>query len=207
MFKLPDLPYAKSALAPHISERTLEFHHGKHHAAYVTNANKMLEDDKALAGKSAEEIVRAAGKDKSKTGLFNNAAQAWNHSFFWNCMRPKGGGTPSGELAKRIDASFGSFDKFCEEFKQAAVSQFGSGWAWLVEDGGKLAVVKTPNADNPLVHGKTPLLTLDVWEHAYYLDYQNRRPDFVQAFLDNLANWDFAQKNLERSPVGASAAG
>jgi Fe-Mn family superoxide dismutase len=196
MLTLPDLPYAKNALAPHISERTLEFHHDKHHAAYVTNGNNLLKDS-PLANKPIEEIVRAAAKDQALTGLFNNAAQVWNHTFFWSSMRPNGGGAPSGSLAKRIDADFGSFDKFCEAFKQAAVTQFGSGWAWLIEDGGKLAVIKTANADTPVAHGKKPLLTIDVWEHAYYLDYQNRRPDFVQTFLEKLANWEFAQKNME----------
>jgi Fe-Mn family superoxide dismutase len=140
--------------------------------------------------------VRAAAKDKEQAGLFNNAAQAWNHTFFWHCMTPKGGHEPSGELGKRISGDFGSFDAFCEKFEEAAVGQFGSGWAWLVEDGGKLDIVTTSNADTPLVHGETPLLTLDVWEHAYYLDYQNRRPDFVKAFLEHLVNWDFVEQNL-----------
>jgi Fe-Mn family superoxide dismutase len=195
MLQLPDLPYARSALDPHVSERTLDFHYGKHHAAYVTNANKMIEGT-PLADKSLEEIVQAAAGDASKAGLFNNSAQVWNHTFFWNSMAPSGGGQPSGEIGKRIDADFGSYDQFREAFVTAATTQFGSGWAWLVEDGGKLAVTKTANADTPLVHGQKPLLTIDVWEHAYYLDYQNRRPDFVNAFLDHLANWEFAEGNL-----------
>jgi Fe-Mn family superoxide dismutase len=195
MLQLPDLPYARSALDPHVSERTLDFHYGKHHAAYVTNANKMMEGT-PLADKSLEEIVQAVAGDASKAGLFNNSAQVWNHTFFWNSMAPSGGGQPSGEIGKRIDADFGSYDQFREAFVTAATTQFGSGWAWLVEDGGKLAVTKTANADTPLVHGQKPLLTIDVWEHAYYLDYQNRRPDFVNAFLDHLANWEFAEGNI-----------
>ena len=195
MLYLPDLPYRRSALDPHVSERTLDFHYGKHHAAYVTNANKMIEGT-PLADKSLEEIVQVAAGDASKAGLFNNSAQVWNHTFFWNSMAPSGGGQPSGEIGKRIDADFGSYDQFREAFVTAATTQFGSGWAWLVEDGGKLAVTKTANADTPLVHGQKPLLTIDVWEHAYYLDYQNRRPDFVNAFLDHLANWEFAEGNI-----------
>ena len=195
MLQLPELPYGKSALDPHVSERTLEFHHGKHHATYVNNANNMIKDT-PLADAALEEIIDAAAADAEKTGLFNNAAQVWNHTFFWNSMSPSGGGQPSGEIARRIDADFGSYDKFREAFLTAATTQFGSGWAWLVENGGKLEVTKTANADTPLVHGKKPLLTIDVWEHAYYLDYQNRRPDFVNAFLDHLANWEFAESNL-----------
>jgi len=195
MLELPELPYARDALAPHISERTLEFHHGRHHAAYVTNANNLIKDT-PLAGKSLEAIVMEAAGDTAKAGLFNNAAQIWNHTFFWNSLSPSGGGQPSGALAKRIDADFGSFDRFREAFQTAAVTQFGSGWAWLVEDRGKLAVTKTANADTPLVHGQKALLTVDVWEHAYYLDYQNRRPDFVKTFLEKLANWEFVEKNL-----------
>jgi Fe-Mn family superoxide dismutase len=196
MIELPALPFAQNALEPHISARTLEFHHGKHHAAYVANTNNLIKDG-PLAKAPLEEIIKSAAGDASKAGLFNNAAQVWNHTFFWNGMKPKGGGRPSGAVAQKIDAAFGSFDKFCDEFKQAGVTQFGSGWAWLVEDGGKLAIMKTPNADLPMAHGKKALLTCDVWEHAYYLDYQNRRPDFIQAFLEHLVNWDFVQKNLE----------
>jgi superoxide dismutase, Fe-Mn family len=168
--ELPPLPYDKSALAPFISERTLEFHHGKHHAAYVTNGNNLIKDT-PLADLPIEEIIKAVAGDPAKAGIFNNAAQVWNHSFFWNCMTPSGGGQPSGEIGQRIDAAFGSFDKFCEAFKTAAVTQFGSGWAWLVLDGGELKVTKTANADLPLAHGQKALLTVDVWEHAYYLDY------------------------------------
>jgi Fe-Mn family superoxide dismutase len=195
LLELPALPYAENALDPHISARTLEFHHGKHHATYVTNANNMIKDTD-LADKSLEDIVRAAAGDAEKAGLFNNAAQVWNHTFFWNSMSPAGGGAPSGDLAGRIDADFGSYDAFCEAFIQAAVTQFGSGWAWLIEENGKLAVTKTANADTPLAHGQKALLTVDVWEHAYYLDWQNRRPDFVKCYLDNLVNWEFAESNL-----------
>jgi len=195
-FELPPLPYAKNALEPHMSAQTLDFHHGKHHQAYVTNLNNLVKDT-PLAGQSLEQIIQATVKDESKAGLFNNAAQVWNHTFFWNCMKPNGGGAPTGALAQKINAAFGSFDKFKEQFKQAAATQFGSGWAWLVSDGGQLKVTKTPNAVNPMAQGQTALLTCDVWEHAYYLDYQNRRPDFVQTFLDKLVNWDFVAKNLK----------
>jgi Fe-Mn family superoxide dismutase len=194
-FELPPLPYDKSALEPHVSAKTLEFHHGKHHQAYVTNLNNLVKDT-PLASQSLEAIIKATAKDESKAGVFNNAAQVWNHTFFWNSMTPKGGGKPSGDLAGKIDQAFGGLDKFKEQFKAAAVGQFGSGWAWLVADGGQLKIAKTPNAVNPMSQGQTALLTCDVWEHAYYLDYQNRRPDFVQAFLDNLVNWDFVAKNL-----------
>ncbi len=195
-FELPTLPYEKDALEPHMSAKTFEFHHGKHHNTYVVNLNGLL-DGSDMAGKSLEEIIMATAGDSSKAGMFNNAAQVWNHTFFWNSMKPGGGGAPSGDLAAKIDEAFGSLDKFKEAFKQAGATQFGSGWAWLVVgDGGKLEVVKTPNAENPMTQGKTPLLTCDVWEHAYYLDYQNRRPDFLAAFLDHLVNWDFAAENL-----------
>jgi len=194
-FELPPLPYDKSALEPHVSAKTLEFHHGKHHQAYVTNLNNLVKDT-PMANQSLEEIIKATAKDESKAGIFNNAAQVWNHTFFWNSMKPKGGGKPSGDLAAKIDQAFGGLDKFKEQFKTAAVGQFGSGWAWLVSDGGQLKITKTPNAVNPISQGQTALLTCDVWEHAYYLDYQNRRPDFVQSFLDNLVNWDFVAKNL-----------
>ena len=194
-FTLPPLPYPKDALAPHTSAETLEFHHGKHHQAYVTNLNNLVKDT-PMANQSLEEIIKATAKDESKAGIFNNAAQVWNHTFFWNCMKPNGGGKPSGALASKIDQAFGGYDKFAEQFKNAAVTQFGSGWAWLVSDGGTLKVTKTPNAVNPMAQGQKALLTVDVWEHAYYLDYQNRRPDFVQTFIDKLINWDFVAKNL-----------
>jgi len=195
-FTLPELPYAQNALEPYISARTLEFHHGKHHNAYVVNLNKLVEG-KSLANEPLEKIIKEAAGNPEMTPVFNNAGQVWNHTFFWNCMKPQGGGRPTGDIGKAIERDFGSYEKFAEEFKAAAVAQFGSGWAWLVSDGGKLSVMKTPNADLPMVHGRTALLTCDVWEHAYYLDYQNRRPDFVQAFLDNLVNWDFVERNLQ----------
>jgi superoxide dismutase, Fe-Mn family len=194
-FELPPLPYDKTALEPHMSAKTLEFHHGKHHQAYVTNLNNLIKDT-PLAAKSLEEIIKATAKDEAKAGVFNNAAQVWNHTFFWSSMKPSGGGAPAGDLAQGVTRDFGGLDKFKELFKAAAVGQFGSGWAWLVADKGELKIVKTPNAVTPLTSGQVPLLTCDVWEHAYYLDYQNRRPDFVQTFLDKLANWDFAAKNL-----------
>lgn len=194
-FELPPLPFAQDALEPHISANTLGFHHGKHHNAYVTNLNNLTQDS-PLAGKSLEEIIKATAGDAAQAGVFNNAAQVWNHTFYWNSMKSGGGGAPSGDLAGRIDDAFGGLDKFKAEFKAAAIGQFGSGWAWLVVDGGNLEIVKTANADTPIAHGQTPLITCDVWEHAYYLDFQNRRPDYLQAFLDNLVNWDFAAANL-----------
>lgn len=192
---LPPLPYAQNALEPHITANTLSYHYGKHHQAYVTNLNNLIKDT-PMAGAPLEEIIKQSAKDSSKAGIFNNAAQVWNHTFYWNSMKPNGGGTPKGELAKKIDKDFGGFDKFKEAFKQAAATQFGSGWAWLVLDGGTLKVTKTGNADLPMAHGQKALLTIDVWEHAYYLDFQNRRPDYVTTFLDKLVNWDFAEKNL-----------
>ncbi|GAA0535396.1 Fe-Mn family superoxide dismutase [Rhizomicrobium palustre] len=195
--QLPELPYAKDALAPHISAQTLEFHHDKHHAAYVTNANKIIAGT-PLESASLEEIVQAAAADASKKALFNNAGQVWNHNFLWNSMTPNGGGAPTGDIADLIKSDFGSYETFVETFQTTAVGQFGSGWAWLVLDGGKLKIEGTANADTPLVHGKKPLLTADVWEHAYYLDYQNRRPDYVKTFLAHLVNWNFANANLKK---------
>jgi superoxide dismutase, Fe-Mn family len=194
-FELPPLPFPKDGLEPHMSTRTLEFHYGKHHQTYVATLNKLLEGS-PLASQSLEAIIRATAKDESKRSIFNNAAQVWNHTFFWNSLKPGGGGKPGGDLLKRIEQGFGDFDKFKEQFKAAAVGQFGSGWAWLVLDQGKLAITKTPDAVNPMVQGQTALLACDVWEHAYYLDYQNRRADFVGVFLDHLVNWGFAAKNL-----------
>ncbi len=192
-FELPNLPFASDALEPHISANTLSFHHGKHHNTYVTNLNNLVGD----TDKNLEDIIRESAGDPGKAGVFNNAAQVWNHTFYWNSMKPGGGGAPSGGVASGIDAAFGSLDKFKEEFKNAAVTQFGSGWAWLVVDGGTFKIVKTANAETPIVGGQIPLITCDVWEHAYYLDFQNRRPDYAQAFLDHLVNWDFAASNLE----------
>ena len=193
--ELPALPYDATALEPVISAHTLSFHHGKHHLAYVNNYNNLVKDS-AFADQSLEDVIKAVAGDASKIGIFNNGAQVWNHTFFWNSLSPTGGGTPTGALLAKIEADFGSFDAFVAEFKNAAATQFGSGWAWLVLDGGKLKVTKTANADTPLAHGQTPLFTVDVWEHAYYLDFQNRRPDFVAAVLDKLANWDFVAANL-----------
>jgi Fe-Mn family superoxide dismutase len=192
--ELPALPYAKDALAPHISAETLDFHHGKHHKAYVDNLNKLIAGT-PNESKALEEIVKS-----SDGGVFNNAAQTWNHTFYWNSMKPKGGGSPTGPLLDALNRDFGSVDKFKQALKEAATTQFGSGWAWLVSEGGKLKVTKTANADLPLKHpGQTPLLTCDVWEHAYYIDFRNRRPDYVTAFLDHLANWDFAAANLKKA--------
>ncbi len=191
---LPDLPYGKGDLAPHISEDTLNFHYGKHHQAYVDKTNQAIDGTK-LADASLEEIVReAAGSDQ---GLFNNAAQVWNHTFYWNSMAPNGGGAPIGDVEAAIKDAFGGYDDFKEAFSSAGGGQFGSGWAWLIARDGKLDVVNTPNAETPLTDPSvTPLLTMDVWEHAYYLDYQNKRPDYMSAFLDHLINWDFANANL-----------
>jgi Fe-Mn family superoxide dismutase len=193
--QLPALPYELDALEPHISRQTLEFHHGKHHAGYVANLNKMVEGTD-LEGKSLEEVILAVAGDASKAGIFNNAAQVWNHTFYWQGLKPGGGGAPSGALADKINADFGGFDVFTEQFKAAGATQFGSGWAWLVLDGGTLKITKTGNADLPLAHGQKALLTMDVWEHAYYLDYQNRRPDYISTFLDKLVNWEFVAANL-----------
>ena len=191
-FTLPELPYAKDALAPHLTAETLEFHHGKHHNAYVVNLNKLL-DGKPEAEKSLEDIILS-----SDGGVFNNAAQIWNRTFYWKSMKPNGGGEPTGDLKAAIDRDFGSFAKFKEEFTAAATTQFGSGWAWLVLEKGKLAVTKTGNADLPMKHGQTALLTCDVWEHAYYIDYRNLRPKYVETFLTSLANWDFALENFKK---------
>ncbi len=194
-FTLPALPFASNALEPFMSARTLEFHHGKHHQTYVTNLNNLVQGT-PMAEATLETIMLETVKDTAKAGVFNNAAQVWNHTFFWNGMKPQGGGAPNGDLAERIAKDFGDFNSFKDEFKKTALAQFGSGWAWLVLDNSKLKIAKTGNAGNPLTDKQTPLLTCDVWEHAYYLDYQNRRADMVQAFLDNLVNWEFVAKNL-----------
>ncbi len=192
-FSLPPLPYEKTALAPHISAETLEYHHGKHHQAYVTNLNKAIEG-KPEASKSLEDIILS-----SEGPVFNNAAQIWNHTFYWHSMKPNGGGQPAGDLADAIKRDFGSFEKFAEAFTTAATTQFGSGWAWLVlGKDKKLAVTKTPNADLPMKHGEKALLTIDVWEHAYYIDFRNQRPKYIETFLKNLANWDYALENLKK---------
>jgi superoxide dismutase, Fe-Mn family len=192
-FTLPPLPYDKGALAPHLSAETLEFHHGKHHNAYVTNLNKLLEG-KPEATKSLEEIIMS-----SDGGVFNNAAQIWNHTFFWSSMKPKGGGEPTGDVLAAINRDFGSVAKLKEEFTAAATTQFGSGWAWLVVDGGKLKITKTGNADLPMRAKQHALLTIDVWEHAYYIDYRNLRPKWIETFLGQLVNWDFVAENLKKA--------
>jgi superoxide dismutase, Fe-Mn family len=191
-FELPPLPYAIDALAPHISAETLEFHHGKHHQTYVTNLNKMVEDtDHASA--SLEDVIMAAD---NPSPLFNNAAQVWNHTFYWSSMSPAGGGEPTGEAAEAINSAFGSYDAFRTAFAEAATTQFGSGWAWLVDDGSGLKIIKTANADLPMRHSAKALLTIDVWEHAYYIDFRNARPNYINTFLDSLVNWDFVAANM-----------
>ena len=192
---LPDLPFGKDSLEPYISAKTLEFHHGKHHNAYVVNGNKLITGTE-YEGLNIVDIIKKAKNDPSKAGIFNNAAQVWNHSFYWECLSPQGGGKATGEIASKIEGAFGSYEKFAEDFKQAAATQFGSGWAWLVLDGQDLKIVKTANADTPVANGQKALLTIDVWEHAYYLDYQNRRPDYISTFMDKLVNWDFVNQNL-----------
>lgn len=207
-FKLPPLPYPENALEPHISARTLQFHHDKHHKKYVDTLNELIQGTE-LENQSLEDIILASADDLPKGKIFNNAGQVWNHNFFWQCMKPQGGGQPDGELLERIQADFGSLDKFRKEFTTAAGGQFGSGWAWLTEDNGRLKIMTTSNADLPLTRGETALLTCDVWEHAYYLDYQNDRAKFVEVFLSKLVNWAFVQRQLEQGAetVERNAAG
>ena len=188
--KLPELPYAKDALAPHISAETIEYHYGKHHKAYVDNLNKLIPGTE-FENMPLEDIIK-----KATGGVFNNAAQVWNHTFYWNCLSPKGSGAPTGALAQAIEKAFGSFDKFKEQFANAGMTRFGSGWAWLVKNAdGSLAIESTGNADNPMKDGKKPLLTCDVWEHAYYIDYRNARAKYIEAFW-NIVNWDFVAANM-----------
>jgi len=193
-FELPPLPYADDALEPAYSARTISFHYGKHHKTYVDTLNKLTEGSD-LAAKSLEDVIKGAAPGP----LFNNAAQVWNHTFFWNGMKAGGGGAPGGDLAAKIDAAFGGLEQFVEAFKTASLGRFGSGWVWLVAEGGALKIVSTPNAETPLTTAATPLLTVDVWEHAYYLDYQNLRPAFVQAFFDKLVDWEFVAQNLSKA--------
>ena len=195
-FELPSLPYANDALAPYMSAETLDFHHGKHHQTYVTNLNNLLKENE-LQGASLEDIVVKSSKDTSMAGIFNNAGQHWNHILFWQCMKPNGGGSIPSELEARLNSDFGSVDQFKETFVQAGTTQFGSGWAWLVIDNGKLVVTKSANASNPLVDGMKPILGCDVWEHSYYIDYRNKRPDYLKAFLDSLVNWEFVASQLD----------
>lgn len=195
-FEQEPLPYDFNALEPYgMKAETFEYHYGKHHKTYVDNLNKLTADTE-LANLPLEEVIKVTYNDASKQGVFNNAAQVWNHTFFWSSIKPGGGGAPTGDLAARIDKDFGSFDKFKEEFTAAATTQFGSGWAWLIDDNGTLKVTKTSNAVDPVAEGQKALLTLDVWEHAYYIDFRNARPAFIKNYLDNLVNWDFAAANL-----------
>ena len=195
-FELPSLPYANDALAPYMSSETLDFHHGKHHQTYVTNLNNLVKDTD-MKDSSLEEIVVKSSKDSSMAGIFNNAGQHWNHILFWQCMKPNGGGSMPSELESRITSDLGGIDQFKEAFIQAGTTQFGSGWAWLAIDNGKLVVTKSPNASNPLVNGMKPILGCDVWEHSYYIDYRNKRPDYLKAFLDSLVNWEFVASQLD----------
>ncbi len=194
--ELPPLPFAQDALEPYVSAKTLNFHYGKHHQTYVDNLNKLIEGT-PLAEQPLESIIRETAGAADTTAIFNNAAQVWNHTFFWNSMKPGGGGKPEGRLLELVEKSFGDFNKFKSAFVETALAQFGSGWVWLVQDGDALKIVKTSNADTPVAHEQTALLTCDVWEHAYYIDYQNRRKDFVEAFVDHLANWEFAASQLK----------
>ena len=195
-FELPSLPYANDALAPYMSSETLDFHHGKHHQTYVTNLNNLVKETD-MKDSSLEEIVLKSSKDSSMAGIFNNAGQHWNHILFWQCMKPNGGGSMPSELESRITSDLGGIDQFKEAFIQAGTTQFGSGWAWLAIDNGKLVVTKSPNASNPLVDGMKPILGCDVWEHSYYIDYRNKRPDYLKAFLDSLVNWEFVASQLD----------
>ena len=195
-FELPSLPYANDALAPYMSSETLDFHHGKHHQTYVTNLNNLVKDTD-MQDSSLEEIVVKSSTESSMAGIFNNAGQHWNHILFWQCMKPNGGGSMPSELESRITSDLGGIDQFKEAFIQAGTTQFGSGWAWLAIDNGKLVVTKSPNASNPLVDGMKPILGCDVWEHSYYIDYRNKRPDYLKAFLDSLVNWEFVASQLD----------
>lgn len=192
---LPPLPYAVDALEPYISANTLSVHHGKHHQAYVTNLNNLIPNT-PFASISLEETILQSANQGEYVGVFNNAAQVWNHTFYWNCMKAQGGGQPDGPIGELIIRDLGGYDKFKVDFKQAAATQFGSGWAWLVLEKGHLKITKTGNADLPMIHNQKAILTCDVWEHAYYLDYQNRRPDYLDVFLEHMVNWDFANHNL-----------
>ena len=195
-FELPKLDYSKSSLAPIMSEETLDLHHGKHHQTYITNLNNFIKDTD-MSKMSLEEIIVSSSKDKSKAGIFNNASQHWNHIMFWKCMKPNGGGTMPEKLKKRIEADFGSADEFKKQFIQAGITQFGSGWCWLSINNGKLVVSKTPNAENTLIQNMKPILGCDVWEHSYYVDYKNRRPEYLENFYEKLINWEFVESQLD----------
>jgi Fe-Mn family superoxide dismutase len=194
-FELPELPYARDALQPHMSSETFDYHYGKHHKAYVDKTNGML-GEKGLEGASLIEVIRAA-TEKGDKGLFNNSAQIWNHSFFWQCLAPEGSTSPSGKLKEMIDSDFGGHDALLEKLATESANHFASGWGWLILNNGKLEVTSLHDADTPVVHGMTPLLTLDVWEHAYYIDYRNARPDYLKRVLGNIINWDFVGQNLD----------
>ncbi|MGZ5064119.1 MAG: superoxide dismutase [Usitatibacter sp.] len=200
-FQLPPLPWAENALEPVISARTMGLHYGKHHAAYVKKLNELVAGTR-YADMSLEQVIAATVGGEDTRKIFNNAAQAWNHTFFWNCLKPRAGGEPPKAIAQRIDESFGGYAQFKEKFAQSAVDTFGSGWAWLVARGDKLEILSTPNAGTPITMGAMPLLTIDVWEHAYYVDYENRRPEFVNAVIDKLLDWDFAAEQLEKARSG-----
>ena len=195
MFELPKLDYTKDALSPVMSEQTLDLHHGKHHQTYITNLNNFIKGTE-YEKLSLEEIIKKSFNDKSKSGIFNNASQHWNHNLFWKCMKPKGGGKMPKQIEESIKSSFGSIEKFRTEFINAGTTQFGSGWCWLSVNKDKLVVTKTPNAENPIVHGMKPLLGCDVWEHSYYIDYKNKRPVYLENFFDKLINWEFVESNL-----------
>ena len=196
MFELPKLDYTTSALAPIMSEETLDLHHGKHHQTYITNLNNFIKDTE-MSKMSLEEIIVSSSKDKSKAGIFNNASQHWNHIMFWKCMKPNGGGAMPEKLKKRIESDFGSADEFKKQFIQAGITQFGSGWCWLSINNGKLVVSKTPNAENTLIQNMKPILGCDVWEHSYYVDYKNRRPEYLENFYEKLINWEFVESQLD----------
>tara|TARA_Y100001970_G_scaffold227893_1_gene282097 strand:- start:2346 stop:2939 length:594 start_codon:yes stop_codon:yes gene_type:complete len=195
-FTLPKLDYAKNGLSPIMSEETLDLHHGIHHQTYITNLNNFIKDTD-MTNKSLEDIILTSSKDNSKSSIFNNASQHWNHNLFWKCMKPNGGGNMPSKLEKRIVSDFGNIDNFKKDFKQAGVTQFGSGWCWLSINNGKLVVTKTANAANPLIDGMKPILGCDVWEHSYYIDYRNRRPEYLDRFLDSLVNWEFVDSLLD----------
>ena len=195
-FELPKLDYSNEALSPIMSQETLELHHGKHHQTYITNLNNFIKDTD-MAEMSLEDIIVKSSKDNSKAGIFNNASQHWNHNLFWKCMKPKGGGNIPSKLEKKIVEDFGSVEKFKDEFKQAGITQFGSGWCWLsIDENNKLVVSKTPNAENPLIHNMKPILGCDVWEHSYYVDYRDRRPEYLENFFEKLVNWEFVESHL-----------
>lgn len=195
-FELPKLPFEKTSFEPYFSAETFEFHHEKHHNAYVVNLNKLVESNKEFMDMDLETII--TNTSSSSAAIFNNAAQIWNHSFFWNSIKPNGGGKPNGIILNQIEKDFGSYEKFVEEFKLACVTQFGSGWGWLIYNGSELKIVKTSNAETPITQNVQPIIACDVWEHAYYIDYRNKRPDYVSSFIDNMINWDFAESNLKK---------